>query len=80
MENTQKENLKQEEAQTYYDFITNIYRHDEDNFVYYEKVDGLIEAMFQIYEGGVNTKHLFLMKCIVKEINKVLRKLEKKSK
>jgi hypothetical protein len=69
--------LKEQKVETYADFISNIYRYDNDNVIHYEKVEGLMEAMRKIYKGyGAND--YFLMVCIVKEINKVLRKLEKK--
>lgn len=69
-------NTKQEITQSYYDFISHIYRYDEDNFVHYEQVEGLVDAMYEIYKGGPNTKQFFLLGCVVDEINKILHNLE----
>ena len=73
-----KPELKTQETESYYEFISNIYRYDDDNVIHYEKVEGLMDAMFEVYDNECNEKHYFLYKNIVKEINKVLRKLEKK--
>jgi hypothetical protein len=72
-----KNEIKEQKVETYAEFISNIYRYDTDNVIHYEKVEGLMEAMYKIYKG-YTTSDYFLMVCIVKEINKVLRKLEKK--
>ena len=74
-----KKEIKEQQVETYAEFISNIYRYDNDNVIHYEKVEGLMEAMYKIYKG-YTTNDYFLMVCIVKEINKVLRKLEKNKK
>ncbi len=63
-------------TEQYADFISHIYRYDVDNQKEYEKVEGLMEAMSNIY-NSYTTRDFFLMSCIVKEINKITRKRKK---
>ena len=74
MENTTK--LTEQQFQEYYEFISFIYTNDVDNREEYKKVEGLMEAMRKIYKQS-SPSDIFLMKCIVKEINKITRKRKK---
>ena len=66
-------NQKKILTEQYADFISNIYLYDKDNLEEYKKVDGLLDAMYQIYKSW-NTKDFFLMECIIKEINTITKK------
>ena len=70
------EKTTENQIEQYAEFISNIYRYDVDNHKEYEKVEGLMKAMRKIYKQ-CSSDDLFLMKCIIKEINKVSRKRKK---
>jgi hypothetical protein len=68
---------KYELTDQYHEFISNIYRYDNENTKHYDSVPGLLDAMRDVYKDSPSHRHFFLYNSIVKEINRVLRKLEK---
>jgi hypothetical protein len=68
---------KYELTDQYYEFISNIYRYDNENTKHYDSVPGLLDAMRDVYKDAPSPRKFFLYQSIVKEINKILRKLKK---
>ena len=66
-------NQKEILTEQYADFIYNIYVYDKENWEEYKKVEGLLDAMYNIYKG-YSVKDFFLMECIIKEINRITKK------
>lgn len=63
----------EQKCKQYQEFISHIFIYDNDNFREYEKVQGLLECMRLIHRNP-QTNNLFLMECIIDEINRITKK------